>query len=225
MLRRIMFLLVLALGICLGLPVASGADAKAKDTDGDGISDEHEAMLGMPVDKANVLKVIAESPPFPEKRRTAKYDATKDVLSLEYCHVGKDRHVWRVSFVEKPRLKDTVLHLYIDADANTKTGRKDVGCEYMVTTAGGRSYTNAFSPDGKYIRGPKQSVLVVGKTVLISNDLKLSCTEKGFKYAIRVLCHTIPPKGQRAPAMSDGVSVQVKEWPATEGPVPERPKK
>ena len=225
MLRHRMFLVSLLLAVVAAAPAALAAEAKGKDTDADGILDAHEKALGMPIETKNVLKVIAESPPVPEKRKTDKYDATKDLLSLEYCHVGGDRHVWRVTLVEPFRPKDSVLHFYIDADANRETGRKGVGCEYMVTTAGGGVYTNQYSTDGKLSRGPKQSLVVVGDSVLVSHDLKISRDAKGLRYSIRVSCHTIPPKGERVPAMSDGMTVVVKEWPVTKGPVPERPKK
>ena len=202
-------------------PMASAAE-KAADKDGDGLTDKQEAVLGSHVEKAEGFKVIAESPVTPEKHRRPTYDGSKDLVKVEFCHVGEDRYLWRVTMAEEPKPKDTVLHLYIDTDSNKATGRKDRGNEYMASVVGGRGYNMQYSSDGKPSAGPKVVYVVQGNALIMSSDLKLGRDAKGISYSLYVLCHNNIKK----PTMSDGIGLfLVKEFPARPGTVPERVEK
>ncbi len=183
--------------------------AASADSDGDGVTDAHEKVLGTDLAHKDDLRVILDDGIESAKRREAKgYDSTKDFLTVESAHVAEDRHLWRISFAAVPRPLDTVLHLYVNADANEKTGRPGppggsyTGTEYMLTMAAGRAYSTHYDAAGTRSSGPPVTYVVAGKSILMSADIPLGRDAKGLRYALYVLCHTTTKDGQRA-AMSD----------------------
>ena len=199
-------------------------NARSQDKDADGLTDEQEKVLGSHVDKPEQFKLIAENPVRPEKNRRPTYDGSKDLVKVEFCHVGEDRYLWRVTMAEAPNLKDTVLHLYLDADSDKTTGRKDRGNEYMASVVGGKGQCLQYAPDGKLSTGPKVVYVVQGNAVIMSSDVKLGRDDKGIRYSIDVLCHNIAKPGEKT-KMSDYLKLMVKEFPVRPGTVPERVKK
>ena len=210
-------LIVLAAALIAFLPVVPAAAAEDKDSDGDGLTDVQEKLLGTLPDKPEVFTTLVDHGPLPESRRRPNYDATKDILTFEYCHVGQARHMWRVTLVEPFRSRDSVLHLYVDADADRKTGRQDVGNEYMVTIDGGKARTNVYTPEGKLSYASPPRVVITGNAVILSADVKLSRNDKGFLYSIRTVCHTRTMKPKEPVKMTDIV-----DWFLVEG-FPVRP--
>ena len=183
--------------------------AGAADRDGDGILDEHEEIVGTDPAQPETLRVVIEDGPESEQRRRQKtYDPTKDVLTVAFGHVAEDRHLWRVTLAAPPRLDDTVLHLYVDADANPETGRTGpkggsyTGTDYMISVAGGRAYCGHYDAGGVRRNGPPVSVAVHGNAVLVSIDAPIGRDEKGVRCSLYVLCHTTTEAGGPA-AMSD----------------------
>ena len=115
----------LRLFLLLLLPVNFGL---AQDTDRDGIVDRAEIILGTDPHHADVFTPIMEDTPETHAiRKSDQYDASKDILQVEFCHIGEDRSLWEITFSGPVNLKDTVLHLYIDADSDTATGRSGPG--------------------------------------------------------------------------------------------------
>lgn len=185
------------------------------DTDTDGIRDIHEEVLGTDSRHSDALRSVVEEGLESQARRAVDtYDATKDFTDVEFCHVGEDRYLWRVTFAEKPRLEDTVLHLYVDADADSSTGRKgpegaaSTGTEYMLSVVGGRGTSSFYETDGTRSTGPLVSHAVDGNQVLVSADVDLGRDERGVRYALYVLCHTTTKSGQ-SPGMSDSSGKRV----------------
>ena len=170
----------------------------AADRDGDGLTDAEEKNLGSNPDAGEVFQVILlDGRESASTRRKKRYEASKDVVSVENAHAGDNRFLWRVNLTEPPNLQDTVLHLYVDADANTQTGRKgspkspSTGTDYMVSVVKGKGYYNQYGSDGKIIaRGPV-SFCVNGKSIILSADINLKCHEGNAEYALYVLCHAI----------------------------------
>ncbi|MFH1264360.1 MAG: hypothetical protein ABIK89_01440, partial [Planctomycetota bacterium] len=180
-----------------------------KDTDGDGISDEHEELLGADPGSPDRFQVVLDEGIEPEERRaTEGFDATKDFTTIEFCHVGEDRYLWRATFATEPRLEDTVFHLYVDADADDETGRKgpagaaSTGTEYMVSVVGGRGTSGYYDAEGNRAYGPPVTHVVQGNTLIVSADVNLGRSDEGVRYALYVLCHSISQPGEN-PRMSD----------------------
>ena len=197
---------VLAGIAAVAIACAAQVYAQAADRDRDGLSDKGEEILGTHPDKPDAFRVIIRDRVESEKRRKAKgYDPTKDFVTVEFCHAGEDRYVWRTTFAEAPRPKDTVLHLYVDADADSATGRKgspnaaSTGTEYMVTMAAGGARATCYTPEGGRAPNVAAAYVVQGKTLTMSADLTLGRDDKGIRYALYVLCHT----AVKRPTMSD----------------------
>ncbi len=207
--RRFCFAMLLGPCLALGVPTAPA------DGDGDGMCDEHEETLGTRPDRAEAWTVILESPVWSEKQRSQHhYDASKDVTRVEAAHVAEDRWVWRVTVAGEARPEDTVLHLYVDADADASTGRKgaagtaSTGTEAMVSVVGGRSSATRYDADGKSIPGPVVAHAVSGNQYLIVADMDLGREGDAARYALYVLCHTTTKAGQKL-TMSDSIAKKV----------------
>jgi len=189
--------------VCLGLALTATGPLLAADRDSDGLLDKHEEVLGTDPDQPDRFEtIVKEGLESAERRAQAGYDGTKDILTVEFCHAGGDRYLWRATFAEAPRLKDTVFHLYVDGDADPMTGRKGVGCEYMLTVAKGNGTSGFYDRDGNRGGGPAVTYVVEGKRLIMSADVDLGRDEKGIRYGLRVLCHTAVPR----PPMTDEAS-------------------
>ena len=189
----------------------------AQDADGDGLLEAHEEILGTNPQAREVLQVVIDDGlESPERRRAEGYDPTKDVLTVEFCHVAQDRYLWRATFAEAPRLDDTVFHLYVDADADAATGRKgpagatSTGTEYMLSVVGGKATSSYYATDGTRTSGPRVSFVTAGSSLLVSADIELGRDDKGIRYALYVLCHTTTQSGQPA-AMTDSIGKKLIE--------------
>lgn len=174
----------------------------AADTDGDGISDEHEQVLGTDPALPETLTVVNEDGPTPEAQRGPGYDPTKDIVRVEFGHVAEDRYLWRTTFAAPPRLEDTVHHYYIDADDNPDTGREGMGVEYMLSVVGGSATSGHYTPDGTRSAGPAVNFVVDGDSLLVSADCDLGRDDRGITFRMWVLCHTATPQ----PPMSDSTA-------------------
>ena len=192
----------LLLFTALALTMCSLTPALAADTDGDGLTDDQEQVLGTDPKLPETLVVVSESGAVPEARRGAGYDPTKDVVRVEFGHVAQDRYLWRTTFAAAPHLEDTVHHYYIDADNDPQTGRAGQGVEYMLSVVGGKPTSVAYAADGASGGGPAVNFVVSGNTLLVGADCKLARDDRGVTFGMRVLCHTATDK----PAMSDSVA-------------------
>jgi len=212
-------------GLVTGLLVAAEPDA-----DRDGIDDAQEDTLGTDPQSPERLQVVLDDGlESAASRARETYDGSKDFARVEFCHVGGDRYLWRVTFAEPPRLADTVLHLYIDADHDATTGRKSpgsgiAGTDYMLSVVGDRGSSSAFSADGQQTPGPAVRHLVSGNAVLISADVSLDRDAEGVRCGLYVLCHTTTSVDKPSPRMSDSsAKVTVAKVPLSERPKLVRP--
>ncbi len=195
--------------LTFALSPAAAMAAGPADGDGDGIADRDEEVLGTEPGAAESFQTVIDEGLESETRRARTgYDPSKDFLTIEFCHVGDDRYLWRATFAGPPKLEDTVFHLYVDADADETTGRKGSpeaayrGTEYMLTVAGGTGHSSHYTPDGLSGAGPPVNFAVEGNRLLISADVDLGRDADGVRYDLYVLCHTVTNSG-RSPRMSD----------------------
>jgi hypothetical protein len=203
MLRCPLLAAVVALGCC------AATWAVDVDRDHDGILDAQEEILGSDARLPDVLHtILTDGARSKAERDKPGYDPTKDVTRIEFCHAGGNRYLWRVTFAAPPRMADTVLHLYVDADGRPETGRKGTpgssihGTDYMLSVVGGQGTSQQFTTDGRSSPGPMVSYTVQDNAVLLSADVELGRNTQGIAYQMYVLCHALTAAHDR-PAMSD----------------------
>ena len=156
-------------------------------------------------------------------RAKPNYDATKDVLSVEFGHVAENRYLWRWTVAENARPEDTVFHLYVDADADNTTGRKtspgapNHGTDYMVTVAGGSPRITAYAPDGNTLPGPPLTYVVEGNQIILSCDIDLARDNDGIKFGLYMLCHTSTGSGDGRKMSDSSRKIDVRGMPVRPG--------
>ena len=195
--------------IVLALSLSAIAEDAQRDTDGDGIRDQLEELLGTDPGAPDVFHPIRDDGLESDAARGRDtYDPSKDFTKIEFCHAGEDRYLWRATFAEPPRLADTVFHLYVDSNADATTGRKgsenaaSTGTDYMLSVVGDRANSSHYDAEGNSTTGPPVTFAVDGKTLLVSADVDLGRDENGIRFDLYVLCHTITASGDSV-KMSD----------------------
>ncbi len=196
--------------ILLTLPLSAAAQDAQLDTDGDGIRDQHEELLGTDPGAADVFHPVRDDGLESEAARGRDtYDPSKDFTKIEFAHAGQDRYLWRATFAEPPKLADTVFHLYVDADADSTTGRKgaenasSTGTDYMLSVVADRATSSHYDAEGNRITGPPVTFAVDGNTLLVSADVDLGRDENGIRFDLYVLCHTVTSASGEPVRMSD----------------------
>ena len=117
--------------------------AAEPDADGDGLDDAQEDILGTDPRSPERLQAVLDDEPQSAAARTREgYDGSKDFSRVEFCHVGGDRYLWRVTFAEPPRLADSVLHV-IDRWRHLGTATDEEGICALLDRAGDAG----FDPD------------------------------------------------------------------------------
>ena len=160
--RLVLSVLLLA---ALSTPRCVAADAAAaRDADGDGLPDAIEEQLGTDKNFAERLVTLAT---FPGRN---KEHPELDIVRVDFGNVAKDRWLWAIHFAKPYSFENSQLILYLDADNDPQTGRKDMGCEAMLSHRGGKPGATGFTPDGGYrtVRAPR--VALVGGVLYLCHD-------------------------------------------------------
>ncbi len=116
-----------ALALCIA-HIGYFGPAFAQDTDNDGVSDALEAKLGMDPQHPDVFELLHDDKSKEDGDKTIgpALDTAGDFTRIWFCAAAKDRYVWKIEFAKPwaPR-GDVATILYVDADNNLETGRKD----------------------------------------------------------------------------------------------------
>lgn len=186
---------------------ASSADhaTEAEDSDGDGMTDADEQWLGCDPAVADPLElVVADTAEKPD------YDPGLDVQQLHVGHVAEDRYLWRITFAAPPDLEQSVVHLYVDADSDTATGRRAgegnpiTGTDYMLTLSGAMDSSRRFEAAGQSFAHPTLAYRVVGRTLWMTSEIDLSAADGAATGQVRFLCHGRTDGGSRTWADQSG---------------------
>ncbi len=198
-----------SMSVVLCAAAVSFAAAPQQDRDDDGLPDRDEEILGSnPASADTFYRVLDDGVESDSARQRPGYDATKDFVGVECAHAGDDRFLWRVRFAAEPKPEDTVLHLYVDADADEETGRKAspgspvAGTDYMLSVVGGQGRATRYNAEGNTIPGPVVRFVAQDKTIVLSADVEFARSGDSLRTSLYVLCHTVSGSGQ-SPAMSD----------------------
>ena len=181
------------------------------DSDGDGIANGAEERLGTVPTAAERLDVIwdaAKVPDAPKRNERRATSPERSIQRVSFGNVAGDRFLWCVEFAAEYPIDNSVLILYLDADHDPATGRKDLrGVDYMLNLSSGGAGISAISPAGEYSPGPPLRVYRQGKRLYFCADLPIHQEAGRSVYRTTVLSE------RRTPAWADSTG-----WISVNGP-------
>ena len=152
--------------------LAGGTTAwAAADADRDGIPDLAERRLGSLRDRAEAFTPVL----------TVATEAAKGghprMVRLAAAHVAEDRFLWRLDLTEPVDTGALTLILYLDADDDKTTGRRDkpevVGTDVMCGLTRGQPSVSDHSTRGGVHSRSSARVVAVGKALFVCVDVAL----------------------------------------------------
>ncbi len=174
----------------LTLIVLAAAPLMAQDTDADGLPDDVEKRLGTLPDTAEELELIAE-----DKLTDIEEggEPRHDITEIRFANVAKGRWLWAIEFDAPHDPDNTIVTLYVDADADPDTGRPDMGCEVAYVNYAGRTVNKLYveGPDAE--RYPPGRTASVDGVVYFCADLPLKQENGRSVFSIRVHAQTVDP--------------------------------
>ncbi len=186
--RRIMFRGILMCAVAVLVIGGLCAAPVAQDSDGDGISDDLERLLGTNPAQAEVFVDLIKRPV-----PVGFADPARFVTSVAMANAGQDRFVWRVTFGDVYPVESSLLQLYVDTDNDKNTGRKNHGCEFMLKLNKGRAGITAFDRDGtSYVPESFPIAAVEGRSAYIVFDMALPGTDVST-HRLQVLSERLEP--------------------------------
>ena len=189
--------------------IAAGAET-AKDTDGDGISDRNEEVLGTDPHSPDRLQVVIDEGTESEARR-----AGRRLRRDQGFHHGRvlprRRRPLPVAAPRSPPSRDWKTRSSTSTSMPTPTrkpaarappGRRAPARNTCSAWSAARGTSGYYDPEGNRASGPPVTHVVRGNTLLVSADVNLGRSAEGVRYALYVLCHTTTDS-EESPGMSD----------------------
>ena len=161
----------------------------AVDSDGDGLSDEVEKKLGTPADNAAEFHSV-----YKFKLTANPVHMPKKLKEISIAHIAEDRFLWKAEFLDAPNTKELVWHCYVDADADTETGRKGKapgrGTDYMCSIAFGRASLQHYDKAGKAV--PEEAIRwhQEGNILYLLGDTPMTVKDGRTASIVHFVCHS-----------------------------------
>lgn len=178
--------------------LALGGDlAGTADRDADGMDDGVEERLGTDPAFAEPFEVIfdaATSPDAEAHRGKLAAAPERTVVRASCASVGGERTVWCVEFGADYPVSNSGFILYLDADNDPRTGRRDLpGVDFMLGASEGGGSMTAFAPNGDGIPGPAVRCTVLGPRLYLCSDVPLKQENGRSVYRAILLSETRSP--------------------------------
>lgn len=173
-----------ALALCL---VAAADLAPSADTQ----------PLRLPPDTAEVLGVdpavpVAMQTVFTRDPRSADHPDL-DVVRVDVGNVARHRWLFAIHTAAPYTLSNAGLILYLDTDAEARTGRTDMGCEFMFAHDRGAPSVRAFAPDGSGATGRSPRLSLLDGVLLLCVDAEIKQQAGHSVLRFSVLSETAQP--------------------------------
>lgn len=198
-----------------GITTVGAPRLDVTDSDKDGIPDGAEERLGTDPnapEKLDVIFDLAKASDAEARKKKLAAAPERTISQILFGNVAADRFLWCVEFgADYPQANSNFI-LYLDADNNAKTGRKDMpGVDFMLSAGEGNAGMTAFAPTGENVTGPANRIAIVGKRLYLCADLPLHQEKGRSVYRAMGLSETRnPAKGMDStgwfPASGAGVS-------------------
>ncbi len=186
MLRNFWQCLPLLLTVLCIVPVPTPA-AVRQDADSDGLPDLIEDQLGTDRNFRESLTTLGNFP------ASVKSHPELDIVRVEFGNVAADRWLWAIHFAKPYTFDNSSLIIYLDADNDPKTGRKDMGCEVMLAHSNGASGVTAFAPDGTNVVSSLPHVALVNGVLYVCHDREIKQENGRSVFRFSVLSETREP--------------------------------
>jgi len=190
------------------MPFSTEATGTA-DRDGDGLADTLEERLGTDPAFAESFEPIFDSATGPDaeaRRRKLAAMPERTMARAACASVGAGRFAWCIEFGADYPVANSGFILYLDADNDPKTGRRDLpGVDYMLGVSDGNGSMTAFAPNGDGVTGPAVRCASVGPRLYISSDVPLRQENGRSVYRAILLSETRSPA--RGIDRADGFAV------------------
>ena len=181
MIAPLLFTAAALLGVCV---FAKGADA-------DALPAEAAVALGCHPGQVPEFATIWQRPESDAAK--APEEPSRTVRRVAVANAGGNRYLWRVDFLAPYAAGNSSLLLYLDADDNAATGRKDHGCEFMLHCREATPGVTAFTSDGKTLPAPSPRVVVAAGSAFVGYDVDLAQRDGGSRFRLSVLSERIEP--------------------------------
>ena len=161
------------------------------DTDGDGIGDHVELVLGMDPGQPDTLQRVFHDPTIAEGDEVqANRRIVPDMTDVHVGNVAGNRWVWRVDFTDTFEDSGANLLVYIDADNDPATGRQggatgtDIRLNYISSGLATTVRNASVCARDRGLRG-----IAVGRSMYFSIDVNLNADAQGrSRFRMHCLC-------------------------------------
>ena len=160
---------------------------RAADTDDDGITDVIEDQLGLPRRVKQKLAHVDGSPDRKFSLELSKKHAP-DILTLEACHVGGQRVLFKTTFAGDPDFSGATFILYVDLDNDPNTGRVNKhhgGVDLMVVLSNLKIGKSEHNPS--FERKIRYRGLLDGNTLWLMFDAPLIVKDGAVELGVHLL--------------------------------------